>query len=505
MSTSGSRAITEKYFSRAISAQVTFGKGPYDTASPATSSPTCPRAWCSRARPAQRWRPAAFDQAADRIEKQLRRYKRRLKDRHAQSRACRGSPTRRSRLHRVRAAARGRGAGRRSAGHRRDPGRHSRSRRVSDAVMLLDLRNTNALLFRNSGTGGTIWSTAAATARSAGSSPQRGWRLAPPSLYPSSSTEAARSHPVHAMSDLSDILIDRGGRRRSRRRQQEGAVPAARRRGGAADRRRRPRRSSPRLNEREKLGSTGFGGGVAIPHGKIEGLDRRGRLFRAAGDAGRLRGGRRPAGRSRLPAALAARRGRRPSEGAGRGQPGVARPPDRRQAARRALARTRSTPCSPARTAMPPEAGAGAQRRISARSKRSTARRRSTAVRIRDRDRRAGPRADPLRGRRRPLTTPPAPRTARSISRCSTTPPSMPATRMVSDRFLLTTAFNLLFTKPIRAGGRRRGALDQRPAPGVRRRSAADHARRRGGGARHRHLHALAHRARPASPAIAPA
>ena len=26
------------------------------------------------------------------------------------------------------------------------------------------------------------------------------------------------------------------------------------------------------LNEREKLGSTGFGGGTAIPHGKIEGL-----------------------------------------------------------------------------------------------------------------------------------------------------------------------------------------------------------------------------------------
>jgi PTS system nitrogen regulatory IIA component len=28
-----------------------------------------------------------------------------------------------------------------------------------------------------------------------------------------------------------------------------------------------------RLNEREKLGSTGFGGGVAIPHGKLEGLE----------------------------------------------------------------------------------------------------------------------------------------------------------------------------------------------------------------------------------------
>jgi nitrogen PTS system EIIA component len=28
-----------------------------------------------------------------------------------------------------------------------------------------------------------------------------------------------------------------------------------------------------RLHERERLGSTGFGSGVAIPHGKIEGLD----------------------------------------------------------------------------------------------------------------------------------------------------------------------------------------------------------------------------------------
>lgn len=28
------------------------------------------------------------------------------------------------------------------------------------------------------------------------------------------------------------------------------------------------------LTDREKIGSTGFGGGVAIPHGKIEGLDR---------------------------------------------------------------------------------------------------------------------------------------------------------------------------------------------------------------------------------------
>ncbi len=34
-----------------------------------------------------------------------------------------------------------------------------------------------------------------------------------------------------------------------------------------------------RLGQREKLGSTGFGGGVAIPHGKIDGLRRVTGLF----------------------------------------------------------------------------------------------------------------------------------------------------------------------------------------------------------------------------------
>lgn len=35
-----------------------------------------------------------------------------------------------------------------------------------------------------------------------------------------------------------------------------------------------PRVIVERLLERERLGSTGFGGGVAIPHGKMEGLER---------------------------------------------------------------------------------------------------------------------------------------------------------------------------------------------------------------------------------------
>lgn len=34
------------------------------------------------------------------------------------------------------------------------------------------------------------------------------------------------------------------------------------------------RRLLDTISERERLGSTGFGGGVAIPHGKVEGLDK---------------------------------------------------------------------------------------------------------------------------------------------------------------------------------------------------------------------------------------
>ena len=38
------------------------------------------------------------------------------------------------------------------------------------------------------------------------------------------------------------------------------------------------------LNEREQLGSTGFGQGVAIPHAKVEGLDRIYGLFARLGE-----------------------------------------------------------------------------------------------------------------------------------------------------------------------------------------------------------------------------
>lgn len=45
------------------------------------------------------------------------------------------------------------------------------------------------------------------------------------------------------------------------------------------------RRVLDTILERERLGSTGFGGGVAIPHGKIEGLTRVSGLFARLGTA----------------------------------------------------------------------------------------------------------------------------------------------------------------------------------------------------------------------------
>jgi ribosomal subunit interface protein len=146
--------IAEKFFSRAISAQVTFGKGPYDHSFTCDVVAHVPQGVVLKGHGAGAIAHAAFDQAADRIEKQLRRYKRRLKDRHAQS------------AH-AESVAEGVEAGYTVFAPPPDEEAPADdhppivaetrvdipSASVSDAVMLLDLRNTNALMFRNSGTG----------------------------------------------------------------------------------------------------------------------------------------------------------------------------------------------------------------------------------------------------------------------------------------------------------------------------------------------------------------
>ncbi len=142
--------IVEKYFDQAISSHVTFGKAP-------ASAFACDivmhvmQGLILKSQADAQDAHHAFESAADKIEKQLRRYKRRIKDRHEQS----------AYALREEEAAYVIFAGDDSdeeivadappviAETKVDIPESS----VADAVMLLDLRNTNALFFKNAGTG----------------------------------------------------------------------------------------------------------------------------------------------------------------------------------------------------------------------------------------------------------------------------------------------------------------------------------------------------------------
>jgi ribosomal subunit interface protein len=146
--------IAEKYFSRAHSAHATFGKGPHDHGFVCDIVAHIMQGVIVKGAGQGNDAHRAFDEAAEKIEKQVRRYKRRLKDHHASN---------------------GNGAvqidGGIEAGYTVfDAGEDVEEvvdhppvvaetrvdvpeASVSDAVMMLDLRNTNALLFRNAGSG----------------------------------------------------------------------------------------------------------------------------------------------------------------------------------------------------------------------------------------------------------------------------------------------------------------------------------------------------------------
>jgi len=78
-------AIADKYFERAISAQVTFGKGPHDHAFTCDIIAHVMQGVILKGSGQAADAHPAFDQAAERIEKQLRRYMRRLKEKKAPS------------------------------------------------------------------------------------------------------------------------------------------------------------------------------------------------------------------------------------------------------------------------------------------------------------------------------------------------------------------------------------------------------------------------------------
>jgi ribosomal subunit interface protein len=147
-------AIADKYFTRALSAQVTFGKGPYDHSFICDIVAHVPPGVVLKGRGAGATAHPAFDQAADRIEKQLRRYKRRLKARSAQAQLAEQAESEAiDAAYTVFAP----------PPDEEEPADNPPvvaetrvdipSASVSDAVMLLDLRDTNALMFRNSASG----------------------------------------------------------------------------------------------------------------------------------------------------------------------------------------------------------------------------------------------------------------------------------------------------------------------------------------------------------------
>lgn len=144
------KSIVDKYFNRALSSHVTFGRAPGGAFSSDIVTHVM-QGLILKGHGEAHDVHQAFDQAAGRIEKQLRRYKRRLKDRHEQS------------AHAVREE---------EAAYTIFATTEAEEEivedsppviaetnttipdcSVADAVMLLDLQNANALFFKNAGSG----------------------------------------------------------------------------------------------------------------------------------------------------------------------------------------------------------------------------------------------------------------------------------------------------------------------------------------------------------------
>lgn len=144
--------IVDKHFSRALSSTVTFGKAPTN-AFAADIILHVNHGLILKSHGQAHDAHAAFDQAAEKIEKQLRRYKRRLKDRHEQAAHA---MEREDAAYTIFEAAEVESEEEVAydappiiAETRIDIPEVS----VSDAVMELDLRHTSALFFKNAGTG----------------------------------------------------------------------------------------------------------------------------------------------------------------------------------------------------------------------------------------------------------------------------------------------------------------------------------------------------------------
>lgn len=79
------RAADHKYSARLISVQVTFGKGPHDHRFTCEVIAHAPQGLVMKATDGAATAHAAFDAAAEKVEKQMRRHMRKVKDRRAET------------------------------------------------------------------------------------------------------------------------------------------------------------------------------------------------------------------------------------------------------------------------------------------------------------------------------------------------------------------------------------------------------------------------------------
>jgi len=146
--------MTEKYFARAVAANVTLEPGPHDNGF--NCDILIPlNGIVLKGTGRSPYAQQAFDQAADRIEKQLRRYSRRLKDHHGSKPNGSVGSNQRPPIDL--------NADYRVLRDEEEPADNPMviaetrvdvpEAAVADAVMMLDLRNTTALLFKNTATG----------------------------------------------------------------------------------------------------------------------------------------------------------------------------------------------------------------------------------------------------------------------------------------------------------------------------------------------------------------
>lgn len=146
-------AMVEKYFNRAFSSHVTFGKGAHG-AYTSDIVTHVNKGLILKSHGDAQDAHLSFDQAAEKLDKQLRRYKRRIQDRHQQAAH---SLAEEDAAYTVFAPST-------ASGDDEDSGADAPpviaettadipEASVADAVMMLDLRDTGALLFKNAGTG----------------------------------------------------------------------------------------------------------------------------------------------------------------------------------------------------------------------------------------------------------------------------------------------------------------------------------------------------------------